>query len=130
MPDEPEKSMEQVIREDGRYPPEAYAFLREGLNRAVEAVYGKRPLPGQGHITGQQLCLALRDLAIENWGMLAPTVLKRWNIHATVDFGNMVYLLVNNSLMGKTPEDSIEDFRGVYDFATAFDIGEEFDLKE
>jgi len=125
-----EKSMEEVIREDGRYPPHAYAFLHEGLARAVEQIHGAKQASGFQHVTGTQLCESLRDLALEKWGMLAPAVLKRWNILATIDFGNMVYLLIDNGLMGKTPEDSIEDFRDVYDFAAAFEAGEEFDLKE
>ena len=91
MPDQPEKTLEQVLREDRRFPPEAYAFLREGLNRAVREVYGeddeKNPPPGQRHVSGQQVCLSLRDLAIERWGHLAKTVLTRWNIRASVDFG-------------------------------------------
>ena len=130
MADEPKKPMEEVIREDGRYPPEAYAFLHEGLIRAVEAVHGE-DIPAAGrHVTGRELCTALRDLALEKWGMLAPTVLKRWNIRGTIDFGNMVYLLVDSGHWGKRPEDSLEDFRDVYDFQTAFDVGEEFDIKE
>ena len=36
----------------------------------------------------------------------------------------MVYLLVENELMGKTEDDSLEDFRDVYDFDEAFGPGE------
>jgi len=71
-------------------------------------------------VTGQQLCLALRDLAKERWGLLAQTVLARWNIHSTLDFGNMVFLQIQSGHMGSTPEDSLEDFRDVYDFSEAF----------
>jgi len=123
MTDPTHKKLHEVIRKDGRYPFEAFAFLQEGLTRAVQTAHGneaigdpKRP----HHVSGQQLCCALRDEAVERWGLLAGTVLKRWNIHATIDFGNMVYLLVNNDLMHKTDEDSLEDFRDVYDFAKAF----------
>ncbi len=130
MVDEPEKSMEQVIREDGRYPPEAFGFLHEGLSRAVGEVYGESPPPGQHHVSGSQLCESLRRLAIDKWGMLARAVLARWNIRRTIDFGQMVYLLVDNGFMRKTNEDSIEDFRDVYDFADAFELGEDFDLRE
>ncbi|MBS3734055.1 MAG: hypothetical protein KGY99_03930 [Phycisphaerae bacterium] len=130
MVDEPEQSMEQVIRDDGRYPPEAFVFLHEGLSRAVRDVHGTSPPPGQHHVSGPDLCEALRNLAIEKWGLLAPAVLGRWNIHATIDFGNMVYLLVNNNFMRKTDEDSIEDFRDVYDFEKAFDISDDFELQE
>jgi uncharacterized repeat protein (TIGR04138 family) len=131
MQGEPNKSMEQVILEDGRYPPEAYAFLHDGLAKAVKDVHGDKPAPeGQRHVSGRDLCLAMRDLAIERWGLLAPTVLRKWNIRETIDFGNMVYLLIDHNFMRKTEEDSIEDFRDVFDFRQAFADYRTFELKE
>ncbi len=121
MSQRPEEILERVVREDGRYPLEAFTFLLDGLRRAVRQVHGERTDPQTpSHVTGAQFCHALRDEAIERWGGLARTVLKRWNIHSTMDFGEMVYLLVNNGLMHKTEEDSLEDFRDVYDFEAAF----------
>jgi len=121
----PEKALPEIIRADGRYPLDAFAFLYEGLARAAKEVHGEAEKAGRPrHVTGQQLCHALREEAIERWGLLARTVLATWRIHATVDFGNMVYLLVENELMGKTEEDSLEDFRDVYDFDEAFGPGE------
>lgn len=121
MSQKPEKSFEEVIRRDGRYPMEAYAFLHEGLSRAVKDVYGEdSEKPGPRHVSGQQLCRSLRNEAVDRWGLLARTVLSRWNIKATLDFGNMVYLLVTNGLMQKTDEDSLEDFRDVFEFEKAF----------
>ncbi len=141
--------MEDVIRSDGRYPLEAYAFLHDGLTTAVRKIYGSGPAegvqeheavrkiygpgPGEGvqrHVSGQDLCGSLRDLALERWGMLARTVLRKWNIRETIDFGNMVYLLVEHDFMKKTDEDSLEDFRDVFDFDEAFAHGGEFELKE
>ncbi len=124
------KSMEQVIAEDGRYPLEAYGFLHEGLNKAVQSVYGDRGGGGQHHVTGRELCEGLRDLATERWGMLARTVLARWNIRRTIDFGNMVYTLIEHNFMRKTDEDSLEDFRDVFDFDEAFGEYHAFELKE
>jgi len=123
--------MEEVILEDGRYPPEAYAFLHEGLTRAVKEVHGPDATIGaQKHVSGRKLCYALRDLAVERWGQLARTVLAKWNIHATVDFGNMVFVLVNANFMRATEEDSVEDFRDVYDFDDAFGAEGEFELRQ
>ena len=123
------KSMEEIIRGDGRYPLEAFAFLHDALNLAVNEVYGEEASAPRDpenvdarHVTGAQLCYAMRDLAIERWGHLAEPVLAKWNIHATIDLGNMVYLLVNNSFMRKTDEDSVEDFRDVYSFKDAFNV--------
>ena len=130
MTDQPQQSMEDVIRADGRYPMEAYAFLHEGLTKAVKEAHGGEPAPGvRRHVTGRQICDAMRGLAVERWGLLAPPVLGRWNIRGTMDFGNMVYLLIDHGFMQKTDEDSIEDFRDVYDFAQAFG-GCDFELKE
>lgn len=42
----------------------------------------------------------------------------------------MVYLLVDNGFMQKTDEDSLDDFRSVYEFEQAFRIRVQFDLKE
>ncbi len=131
MAEEPKKSMDQVIREDGRYPPDAYGFLHDALTKAVKETHGKEVAePAQRHVSGKQLCLALRDAAIERWGMLTKTVLSRWNIYETADFGNMVYLLICNGFMRKTEEDSIDDFHDVFDFDDAFDEIDHFELTE
>jgi uncharacterized repeat protein (TIGR04138 family) len=130
MPSEQEK-MEQVIRKDGRYPLDAYAFLQEGMARAAKAVHGDEgPLLAPKHVTGQQICESIRDLAVERWGQLAKAVLGRWNVHTTLDFGNMVYLMIEHRLMKKTEEDRLEDFQDVFDFDEAFKPHDEFELKE
>jgi uncharacterized repeat protein (TIGR04138 family) len=72
-------------------------------------------------VTGQQLCHGLRELAIRQWGFLAQTVLRRWNITSTLDFGQIVFSLTQQKVMATAPSDTIEDFRNVYDFAKAFE---------
>ena len=135
-----DRRMLEIIRADGRYPVEAFAFLlNEGWPYALRkahgedaesspAAAGKSKTPR--HVTGRQISVALRDLAVEKWGMMAETVLKHWNIHATIDFGHMVYLLIAHHVMHKTEEDSLEDFRNVYDFSQAFARAAELELKE
>jgi len=125
-----QKAMEDVILEDGRYPLEAFSFLHEGLNKAVQEVHGEQAASVGRHVTGRDICHSIKALAEERWGMMAKTVLHKWNIHATIDFGKMVYLLIDHGFMRKTDEDSIEDFRDVYDFSTAFASHDQFDLKD
>jgi len=110
----------RAIRQDGRYPPEAYEFLHRGLEYTTRMVYGGQEVAGPRHVSGQQLCEGLRRLALELWGPLAPLILRRWNINRTRDFGEMVYLLIDLGLMGKQDSDRIEDFDDVYDFDQAF----------
>lgn len=118
------EKFEDAVRRDGRYHPEAYEFLHRGLELARRMKHGPPsagdPASSQRHVTGQELCHALRVLAVRQWGPLAREVLRRWNIHRTQDFGQMVYLMIDVGLMGKQDSDDISDFDDVYDFATAF----------
>jgi uncharacterized repeat protein (TIGR04138 family) len=111
---------EQAIREDGRYPAAAYGFVQYGLELTTRSVFGSTRAEGPRHVTGQQLCMGLRALASERWGLLAPAVLATWNIRRTRDFGEMVFLLIEVDMMNRRDSDRIEDFDDVYDFAEAF----------
>ena len=112
----------QRILASGPYPIEAYAFVREGLGYAVQQVHNEPEalVEDDRHISGQELCIGLRDVAIEKYGLLAPVVLEHWHVCRTNDFGRIVYAMIDAGLMTKTPRDSLDDFRAVYDFGEAF----------
>ncbi|MEM1184122.1 MAG: Minf_1886 family protein [Planctomycetota bacterium] len=119
--------LKAILDQAGGYSPRAYEFLRDGLAHAVRNVHGDEVAmrgPSEDddsrHVSGQDLCLALRDYAIERYGLLARTVLSRWNIHRTDDFGNIVFAMVDAGLMRKTDDDTPDDFRGVFDFDEEF----------
>jgi uncharacterized repeat protein (TIGR04138 family) len=121
-----EKTLQEVVDEVGLYPVEAFLFLQQGLGYSVNLVHGEitgetPDSPVSRHITGPQLCEGLRKYALSQWGMLARVVLARWGINSTFDFGRIVFALVDAGHMQKTDTDTIEDFRNVYDFKTAFD---------
>jgi uncharacterized repeat protein (TIGR04138 family) len=107
------------------YPEAAFRFVLEGLRFTTERACSQYlteglPLPDLRHVTGQQLCLGLREFALERFGPLAPNVLRHWNIHRTEDFGRIVYLLIETEQLAKSAEDSIDDFHAVFDFQEAF----------
>ena len=115
------KRLEEIAKEDGRFGPNALKFVYEGLG------YTAKKIPTESaHITGQTLCEGLRKLAIEKWGRLAMLVLNTWNIKTTRDFGEIIYLMIENKWMSAQPTDSINDFNDVYDFKTAFKDQSEF----
>jgi len=109
------KRLEDIAEEDSRFNPNALKFVYEGLTYTT-----KKTSDDPNHVTGQTLCEGLRKLAIEKWGRLAMLVLNSWNIKATRDFGEIVYLMIEHKWMSAQPTDSIEDFTDVYDFKTAF----------
>lgn len=127
----PLEALAQLLREDRRYRREAYAFVFESLSYAQEVLdYGRETAcePGEAeataqverHITGQELCEAVRQLAMDQFGLMAKTVLNSWGIRSTGDIGEIVFNLLRIGQMRKTAEDRREDFDNVFDFDEAF----------
>ncbi len=102
------------------YKPEAYGFALAVLHHTLAKLSKRR------HISGQELLEGIRAYALEQFGPMARTVLNYWGIRDTTDFGKIVFALVEAGLMQKCEEDSIEDFRGGFDFQEAFDKKYEF----
>lgn len=120
--------IEAVLREDGRFRVQACQFLHEALSRAVGEVHGADAT--QGHVSGQALCESLRELAWDRYGPLAPTVLQRWGITSSYNFGELVYLLIAHDLMGKEDDDTVDDFRDGFDMERDFDRVDTLTLQE
>ena len=51
---------------------------------------------------------------------MAITVLDEWGITRCEDFGELVFNMVEQSLLGKTDDDTRDDFKAGYDFTEAF----------
>jgi len=116
------KSLAQLAEAVGGYPAEAYEFVQRGLSYTVQKIHGAQSDPDASrHVSGPQLCNGLRDLALSQWGMMARLVLRRWGVTSTYDFGRLVFALIEHGQMQKTDDDSLEDFRNVFDFKSAFD---------
>jgi len=114
--------MRTLLRAAGPYPLEAYQFVQEGLSFTSEQVHLDPDAFGEldRHVTGQQLCMGLREYAIQRYGLLARTVLECWRVQRTEDFGRMVFAMIDAGLLKQQPDDSLEDFTSVYDFREAF----------
>jgi uncharacterized repeat protein (TIGR04138 family) len=113
------EKIEKVMDENDQYKFEAYSFVMAGLHYTVQK------LPKARHITGKELLEGIRQYALDQYGPMARTVLEYWGIHETVDFGKIVFALVEVGVLRKQPEDKLEDFKNVYKFEDAFDEGYE-----
>lgn len=100
-----------------RYPPEAFEFVRRTLTLAST---GRAREAGITHVSGPELCWALRDAAIEAFGTQARAVLASWAIYSCEDFGQIVFAMVDAGLLKKSAQDSVQDFSGVFDFDAVF----------
>jgi uncharacterized repeat protein (TIGR04138 family) len=105
-------ALRKAMAHNPRYRPDAYLFVCEGVNYTCERLGGRRD------VTGRELTEGLCDLAVEQYGYLAPTVLKHWGISSTEDFGEIVFTLVEHGLLGKNARDSKADFKDIFDLHT------------
>ncbi len=103
-----------VVAKDGRYDREAYRFVFEALDFTLKEIGERR------HVNGQELLDGIRAMAVNKFGMLAKMVFNRWGITRTDDFGEIVFNLVEAGLMGRTEQDSREDFHDVFNFDKVF----------
>lgn len=115
-----------IFERAGGYSTACLPFIRDGLAHTVEMVHGRSETElmeledESRHVSGHQLCIGLRDYAIQQYGLMAKSVLNKWGIHNTRDFGHIIFAMVDAELMRKTDEDTIEDFDGVFEFSEAF----------
>ena len=113
------EALDSIVASDPRYQRDAYAFLRDALDFTTKQ---QKKVKGVSirHVTGPELLDGVRQYALKEFGPLVMTVFDSWGIHSCEDIGNMVFNLIGAGVFGKTEEDSIEDFKNVYDFGEAF----------
>ena len=80
-------ALHQLVARDERYPIEAYFFVRDALSYASDSLELNNQFhqeselydsPQEHHLTGQQLCEAIREYALNQFGYMARIVLKNW----------------------------------------------------
>ena len=123
--DAPEDLLQKIqglVDRSSKYKFEAYSFILSALHHTMTKLTPPR------HITGREFCEGIRGYAIDQYGPMAGTVLGHWGITRTLDFGQIVFDLVEVGLMRKTEEDSLDDFKDVYDFKDAFSSKNAFEL--
>ena len=102
------------------YHSNAYQFVFAALRHAQENLGRDQDDVSTGHVSGPELLAGIRDLAQEHFGLLTVSVFARWGVHATEDFGRIVFELIENGEMRQTDDDQLEDFIDIYDFQKAF----------
>ena len=109
-----EEAFARIGQRDARYRERGLLFVLAALE------FAQSRLPSRRHVSGQELAWACREFALEQFGLLAPTVLRFWGITATEDIGRIVFHLIDVGLLAQQPSDRLEDFDRVYDFDEVF----------
>ena len=107
--------MDQIRLRERRFDEHAYLFVLSALEFCQARLTERR------HITGRELAIACRDLALDRFGVLARQVLNYWGVRSTADLGDIVFTLVELNLLISQPTDTRDDFLAVFDFDEAFE---------
>ena len=113
------EALDSIVTSDPRYQREAYIFLRDALDFTTKQ---QKKVKGTTvrHVSGPELLEGVRQYALKEFGPMVITVFDNWGIRSCEDIGHMVFNLIGAGIFGKTEQDSIEDFKAVYDFQDAF----------
>jgi len=113
------EALDSMVASDPRYQRNAYVFLRDALDFTTKQ---QKKIKGATvrHVSGPELLDGVRQYALKEFGPMVMTVFDNWGVHSCEDIGNMVFNLIDAGIFGKTAEDSIEDFKNVYDFKETF----------
>ncbi|MCA9100815.1 MAG: hypothetical protein KDA63_06695 [Planctomycetales bacterium] len=89
------------------------------IEREAAAEQTESPEPvaeHERHLTGQELCEAIRRYSLDQYGLMAKVVFNNWGVTSTSDFGEIVFNMIDIGRMKKTESDRREDFDDVFDF--------------
>lgn len=113
------EALDSIVASDPRYHRDAYVFLRDALDFTTKQ---QKKIKGATvrHVSGPELLAGVRQHALREFGPMVTTVFDSWGIHSCEDVGHMVFNLIGAGIFGKTDQDSIENFKDVYDFEEAF----------
>lgn len=121
-----------------KYHPDAYRFVDQALKftqrqlgRNIDASEREQEADEESaHISGPELLDGVRQLAVQEFGLMAIPVLRFWGIRTTDDFGRIVFDFIDRGAMRKTDRDQLTDFYDVYSFEEVFDRDYSIDLSD
>lgn len=106
-------AVEAIGSKDQSYDPGAYYFLKDALDftvrRAMESNEGEHR-----HVAASELLIGFRDLAIQEFGPMAGTMMSEWGIGSCSDIGTMVFQLIEEGVFGKQDSDTPDDFAELF----------------
>jgi uncharacterized repeat protein (TIGR04138 family) len=110
------QKIEEIIRKDCRYKPDAYEFIMQAL------WFTQKRLKRTTHVSAKELLEGVRDFGLNQYGPMTKSVFEHWGVKGTADFGEVVFNMIDAELMKKSEEDSRQSFNEVYDFEQALNV--------
>ena len=94
-----------------QHPIDCVNFVREALKvaQADTSLSPKKIANAMG------LCRVLLEMSVDKFGENGKQILLAWGIERSEDVGLIVYRLIDAELVNKSPQDSLDDFNGLFD---------------
>jgi uncharacterized repeat protein (TIGR04138 family) len=103
------------MKRENRFDPMAYFFLKDALDYTLRRVAETNDGTSR-HVSGPELLAGFRDLALEQYGPMASTLMAEWGVRRCRDVGDMVFHLIEEQIFGRQESDRKEDFDEAFDF--------------
>ena len=112
--------IEELVRRDPRYAPEAYDFVYDALAYSAKRLGRSRPDAADPeetdeHVSAAEFFQGVRELAVREFGLMAPTVFRAWGVRRTDDFGEIIRNLIDAGLVDPAAADDQGSFHEVID---------------
>jgi uncharacterized repeat protein (TIGR04138 family) len=114
-------ALRKLALQDGRYSPEAFRFLYESLEHALRLTGREHAEGPDRHVSGREVLEGMRACATQQFGPLAAHVWRSWGVRESLDWGRIVFLLVEHKMLKRQDGDKIEDFAENFDFDEFFE---------
>jgi uncharacterized repeat protein (TIGR04138 family) len=100
------------VAEQSRTTVDGILFVLDAMNLASQ--------PARGHLTASDVCRAVHEYVHVYFNDVseARELLSEWKITASEDVGRIVFAMVDAGLMRVAPEDSVQDFDGLFTLDT------------
>jgi uncharacterized repeat protein (TIGR04138 family) len=117
----------ELSREEPCFAYEAYEFVCEAVTFTQERL-GRDAIDADDpdadrHVSGEELLRGTCDLAVREFGMMAPVVFKQWGLRKTDDVGLIVFRLISIERLSKSDRDDPNDFHDLFDLHQALTEG-------
>ena len=68
------------------------------------------------HVGAKEVCASIKELIYKKYGCMSRTVLEHYGAKDTMDFGKVIYLLIEGGMLASSPDDKLSDFEKTFDF--------------
>lgn len=110
-----------IIDRDPRYAQDAYEFINDAVRFTVVKLNRHRRKGEARHLSAEELLRGVAEYAKESFGPLAGSVLAEWGVRDGPSIGNVVFNMIDERILSKSDNDSLEDFNVKFDFQKLFD---------